>query len=1031
MIKFYLKKKKTKPLFYVVGIMFFLLCFTNTPMLAQSNLQNKHLITGTVVSGDNNAPLPGVNVYVKGTTAGTITDANGKYSIQVTPGTTLVYSFIGYDKKEVKVGAETIINVTLQPSSQMLKETVVIGYGAIKKSSVSGSISKISDAGDKLGTIPVSRTDKALMGQIAGLQVQNTDAQAGAAPKITLRGVSSINTSSSPLIVVDGYPIPDDLSSIDMSNVASIQVLKDAASAAIYGSRASNGVIIVTTKKGVAGKTQFHFNSFVGFQQPYPTDPIYSTPQQWADFAKTDAAANGLQVPDQIPTMLDLGTHTDWEDLALRNAAIQNYKLSTSGGSKNVKFYIGLGYQNNDGIVETNNYKQYNLNATIDANMNKWLTVGMNMNTLYSKQRVAAVGFHDAIRSAPWLPLYMTDETIGFAHAAGYSNVSVGDFAAERYFTNVNGVNLKLSSDNNGYVKLHGRYRYYYKYRAAVNFYAGIKFSNNFKFRTSIGGYYKNNNSDYYQAAWSYRKNYAYGYHGGYQTLNWINENTLTYHKLIGKNDITGLAGFSVQSNQNKDAYMKVQDFLTDYIHTLNAGTNIIDAYTSLSKNTLVSTFYRLNYSYANKYILAASIRWDASSRFGKNNKWGAFPAVSAAWRIDQENFLKNSNWISQLKLRASFGATGNNNIGDYSSLAVVKPGYDAVFGNSAITPGFATTSIANPYLSWEKTYQFDAGFDFGILKGRIFMSFDYYDSKTHQLLLKKEIPSVTGFTSTWANMGKVQNKGYEFEITSRNIVSNNFKWTVSANWYTNQNKLLDLGGASQIISTPDSKRPSQFIAEIGSPITQFYGYVVDYSKGDNGEVPRSQMASPYWPIDVSSAYVYVKDINGDGVITDADRVPLGSPYPKFNWAITNNFTFGNFDLSFMFQGSEGAKVYNIDSYYYGSQWKGSYASNVTDPQFLQKKIVTDWNVQNASFVALRNLMVGYSLPKKVVDNMHLAGFKVYFTSYNLLYIMAKGYTGLNPEGVNRYDKSPLTFGYQRGALPVMRSFTLGLDIKF
>jgi len=1022
MIKFYfLKEKKVTSFFIVLGILFL---FIGYPAMAQNNSAT-HLVKGTVTSADNNSPLPGVNVYLKGTTNGTVTGINGKYSIQAKSGDVLVYSFIGYSKEEIIVGSKQVINVVLKPTSQSLNQLVVIGYGSLKKADVSGAISKINN--DQLSEIPVVRADKALVGQIAGLRIQNIDAQAGAAPKVVLRGISSINTSSSPLIVVDGYPIPDDLSSVDMSNVASIEVLKDAASAAIYGSRASNGVIIITTKKGAAGKTTFNFNTYLGVNQPYPQKSIYSTPQQWADFVKADAAKNGLSVPSQIPTMIGLGTATNWEDLALRNALIQNYSFNAEGGSKKVKFFIGGGYQNNEGIVITNHYNQYSLNARIDAKMNKWLTMGIDITGSYSKQRVAAVGFHDAIRTSAWMPLYLTASTVGYARAAGY-NVSLGDYAAERYFTNVNGVSLKLSSDNNGYVKLLGRYRNYYKYRTSFNMHAGVKFSDNLNFRTTFGAYYKNFNNEYYQASWSYRKGIASGYFGAYQTINWINENTLTYHKSWGKNDLTGLAGFSAQSNQNKTAYMALNTFLTDEIHTLNGGTNVNAAYTLFSQSTLVSSFFRLNYAYANKYILALSTRWDGSSRFGANNKWGAFPAISAAWRIDQENFLTQSKWVSQLKLRASYGATGNNNIGDYSSLAIVQPGFNAVFGN--VVQGLTTTSIANPNLGWEKTYQFDAGLDFGVLAGRISMSIDYYDSRTHHLLLQKQIPSVTGFTSTWTNMGKVQNRGFEFEVTSHNIVKNNFKWSVVANWYSNQNKLLSLGGPNQLISTPDPKRPSQFIAQVGGPLVQFYGYVVDHSKGDNGQVPRNQMTSPYWPIDVSSAFVYVKDMNHDGVINSLDRAPLGNPYPKFNWAITNNFKLKNFDLSFMFTGSHGAKVYNIDSYYYHSQWKGSYLSSVTDPQFLQSKVVTDWNVQDASFIALKNVMAGYNLPERVVSKMHLSSLRIYVSAYNLLYFMAKGYTGLNPEGVNLFN-STLTYGYQRGALPIVRSFTLGLNIKF
>ncbi len=1024
MIQSYFLKRNNAILFLLIGILYALI--VASPLSAQNKQAlNPFTVKGTVMSSPDNEPLPGVNVYIKGAAQGTVTDIHGKYSIQVKFGNILVFSFVGYDKQEITITNEKILNVVLKPQAQMLNQMVVIGYGSLKKSEVSGAISKINNV--NLSEIPVANAGKALIGKIPGLQIQNIDAQAGQAPNIIVRGVSTINTSSSPLIIVDGYPVPDDLSSIDMSNVASVTVLKDAASAAIYGSRASNGVIIITTKQGKAGKTTFNFNAFTGVNQPYPHKPVWDTPQQWANFVYADTAVSHLPVDKRIPAMLSLGTATDWESLELRNGLMQNYNINASGGNKKVNFFIGVGYENDEGIIITNNYKKYHLDAKISAKINKWLTMGVNFKGSYSKQRIAAVGFHDAIRTGPWLPLRLTDSTVGYARAAGY-DVSVGDYAAERYFTNVNGVSLKTSSDNNGYVKLEGRYRNYFRYRTSARIYAKVKFSKNFRFKTTLGAYYKNYNYEYYQSAWSYRKGIASGYLHNYQTLNWLNQNTLTYHKKWKKNDITGLAGLTFQSDQVKTAYIVKNTFLTDNIHTLNGGTNIDAAYTLISQSTLASTFFRINYAYDSKYILALSNRWDGSSRFGANNKWGAFPSVSAAWRISQENFLKNNKWISELKLRGSFGTTGNNNIGDYSSLAMVDPGFNAVFG--IVDQGFSTTSLANPSLQWEKTYQFDAGIDFGILEGRIVLSADYYNSKTHNLLLKKQIPSVTGFTSVWSNMGKVQNKGFEFDITSHNIVKSKFKWVITSNFYTNKNKLLSLGGPTQLISTPDSKRPSQFIAQVGGPIDQFYGYVVDHTKGDDGQVPRQYLKTPYWPIDIKAGFVYVKDMNHDGVITPADRVPLGSPYPKFTWGITNDFTIGRFNLSFMFAGSHGAKVYNIDNYYYHFLWKGTYLSTTPDQQFLKSKVVTDWNIQNASYIALKTLMCGYNLPEQVVSKMHLSSFRVYLTIYNLAYFMAKGYTGLNPEGVNKY-KTILTYGYQRGVIPIQRSFNLGVNIKF
>lgn len=1003
-----------------------LLTVTLLPLFSLSAQTSKE-ITGTVTSTEEAEPLVGVNILIKGTSTGTVTDVDGNYKINATESDVLVFSFIGYIAQEVTVGDQSSISVQLKLDSENIDEVVVVGYGTMKKSHISGSISKIKNEG--LEKIPVTRADQALQGKLAGVKIQQTDAQVGSAPTITIRGVSSINTSNSPLIVVDGYPIPDDLSSIDMSNVESIEVLKDAASAAIYGSRASNGVILVTTKKGSEGKSTFSINSYVGFKNVYPYDHIYSTVDEWIDFARTDAAARGLTVPGQIQAMEDLGTYTDWEDVALRkNAKIQNYNFTASGGNKKSRYYLGLGYASDEGIVETNNYEKYSFNTSLDTKLKDWFEIGATVNGMYNKQRVAAVGFHDIIRTQAWTPLYHTAATAAYAQAAGF-DVQAGDYAHERHFSNVNGVNLVNSTGQNGWAYLEGQYERYETFSGSANTYAKLQITDKIDFKTSFGAYFKNKENSYYMASYAKNNGDTRGTNGNYKTINWLNENLLSYNNtFIEKHNVNAIAGFSTQSNSSATAYMDVSDFLTDDIHTLNAGTTINSAYTTKSKNTMVSAFFRLNYSYQNKYIASVSSRWDGSSRFGEENKWAYFPAFSLAWRVSEEEFIKSIDFISELKIRASYGSTGNNNIGDYTALAVVQPGSNATFGT--VYQGFTQSSIANPTLSWEKTNETDFGLDLGIFDSRISIGVDYYNIETDQLLLDKEIPSVTGFTSTWTNLGIVRNKGWEFEITSHNVVKDNFKWITTANFYTNDNELVDMGGVDELISTPDSKRPSQFIARVGQPLVQFYGYEVDYTMGENGEVPRNMLSTPYYPIDVESADVYVKDQNGDGVINEDDRVVLGDPYYDFNWSITNEFTYKNFDLSFMFEGSHGAQVYNVDSYYYGTQWKGGHVAGVENEDFLQSKIVTNWNIQDASYITLRNLMVGYSLPSQLTERIGINRLRIYATASNLLYFMADNYTGLNPEGVNLFTDN-ITWGYQRGAIPVQRSFCFGIDIKF
>lgn len=1003
----------------------------NPPLYAQNN--KVLTIKGTVKDGKTFEPLIGVNVYIKGTTVGTVTNIKGEYSLQAKAGDVLVFSFVGYAKKEIAVlSNKKPINVFLQPTAQSLNELVVIGYGSLKKSDVSGAVSEIQNNG--LDRIPVISTGKALMGKIAGVNIQNTSSEVGNAPTIVIRGVSSITTSSAPLVVVDGYPVPDGLNAVDMADVASISVLKGAAAASIYGSRASNGVIIITTKKGTPGKTHFHISAYLGVNQAYPTPDIWPSPKEWYNWATAYSQKHNVPIPSkeqaQLNAMMSLGTYTNWQKLAFRNGLNQNYQLSASGGSKKVQFFIGAGVQNNQSDIITNYYQKYSINSRIDAQMNKWLKVGINIRGAYSHKRLPSIGLQDMVRTAPWLPVRMNDTTlINYARAAGYDNVNLGDYAAERYFSKVNGAKLRISSNDNSLAKMLGRSKIYNTYRTSFNLHADAKILPGLHFKTSFGGYFKQYARNYFQASWSYRTGATEGQYAAYHLLNWLNENTLTYHRHFGKNDITFLAGLSEQANSEKYVNIYVSEFASDLVHTLNGGSLISLANTSITQSTLASTFFRVNYAFANKYIAAVSTRWDGSSRFGANRKWGNFPSASVAWLASNENFLKNSSWISQLKLRASYGAVGNNNIGDYSSLAIVNPGYNYVLG-SGVASGFATASIANPDLQWEKSSAFDAGIDFGMLHGRISLSADYYNKHTIHMLLQEQIPAVTGFNTTWTNAGKIKNVGFEFEITSHNIVGKNFKWTTTANFYTNKNTVLSLAGPSSLITTPSTKYPMQWIARVGQPLAEFYGYVVDRSKGDNGLVPRGQLKNPYWPIGVGSNYAYAKDINHDGQITAADRVPLGSPYPKFNWSVTNEFNYKNFSLSFMFQGSEGAKVYNINSYYWRSFGNGIYGSNAQDISGLVPTYVTNYDVMNASYVTLRTLSAGYELPARVLKKMHFSGFRIYFNTYNLLYFMAKGYTGENPEGVNQYTTNPLTWGYQKGSWPVLRSFTLGIDVK-
>lgn len=986
---------------------------------AQNGTATKQEITGKVTDSNDGQSLPGVNVFIKGTTMGAVTDLDGNFAVTASSNDIIVVSYVGYITQEVEVGNKTTLDVKLDLDQAQLEEVVVVGYGIQQKSHVTGSIAKMENS-EYLSQMPANRIDDVLKGQLAGVQIQSTNSQAGEAPTITIRGTSSVNSSNSPLVVVDGYPIPGDLSTIDMHNVESIEVLKDAASAAIYGSRGSNGVILVTTKSGQSGKTTFTFNAAAGVTSIYEQPNYYPTPSEWTDFVNSSASDASL-IPDQIAAMNSLGTYTNTEDIVFDNGTMQNYNLSASGGNENVNFFISGGYQKDDGIIITNNYEKYNLNAKVNAKINDWIEAGMSIIPSYSRQRVSALGLHDMLRNQPWLPQYHTEETVGYAAAAGY-DVEVGDWAHERHFDNVDGVQLRVTSNNNAIAKTLGKYRYYNNYQVNANSYLKFQLAENLTFRTSFGSYASYYESEYYQAAWSHRNEENYGTYAGNLTTDILNENTLSYDKKFGDHFLSALAGFTYQSTRHTYSNIETSDFLTDQIQTLNGGTVIDVGSTSKTQSNLLSTLYRVGYVYKNKYLLNTTVRWDGSSRFGSDNKWGFFPSVSVGWNAGYEDFMKEQDVVSRLKFRASYGATGNNNVGDYAAQALLSPTASAVFDGSVVQ-GFTQDNIANPSLSWERTFEFDFGTDIGFFDNKILMNIDYYKKTTDKLLLYKDIPAVTGFTNLWDNVGEVQNEGIEIELTGHVIDNNDLTWDIGFNFAHNKNTLTDLGGADEIISTPDSKRPSQFIARVGDPIVQFYGYVVDY------EVDEDDMTSPYWPVNVGAANVYVKDLNGDGEITTEDRTVLGDPYPDFNWGFTNAFTFGDFDVYMLWQGSQGGSVYNIDSYYLESQWKGGNVSDIENADFLQNKVVTDWNVQDASYASLRNLTVGYTFPKRFFENSGFTNLRVYASVQNLVYLTAADYTGMNPEGINLYDET-LTYGYQRGASPVARSFVVGLDIN-
>ncbi|GAA4848821.1 TonB-dependent receptor [Algivirga pacifica] len=997
-----------------------LLYCLNATAIAQSSNQ---VISGKVLSSDTNEPLPGVNIRIKDTIKGVVSDFDGAFTLEVAPGEILQFSYIGYETQEVTVDNQTSLTISLVQDLEQLEEVVVIGYGTQKKSHLTGSISKVEN--EMLDQIPTARVDEALIGQVSGVNIQMTNPQAGAAPTIRVRGVGSIKASSEPLVVVDGVVVNGDfLASIDMTDVASVEVLKDASSAAIYGSRGGNGVIMITTKSGQAGKTKFSFNSYYGQKYiPVKKDFLPSLADWEAQVLASDGDTGRLEY------IKALGTETNWQEVMFDGGSVQNYSLSASGGSENTKFRVSGGYMSDDGVLLTDSYNKLNFRLNLDTKLNDRVSVGIKLNPSYTQKRLFPIGVHDALRQSPWLPLYHDEHTIQFVDRNKYPDVKVGDYAMERHFDNhPDYTNISTTSNASPLAKVLERDRRENTLKVFTNANVKVKLAKGLNFKTSIGGDYMSRVRDYWTGTKADRRGASRAelQYRTYNNLHWVNDNVLTYNLEVGDHEMNAVAGMSFEKWQYESSEVLGTGYEFDYIRTINAASVIAEGDGVKSAVALQSFFGRVNYAFQGKYLASVSARTDGSSKFGSDYRYGFFPAFSLGWRVNEEGFLKNSDLISNLKARFSYGTTGNNSgIGPYDHLGLLSPG-SAVMDGGIVT-SFYPNNIASPELRWEKQLEINPGVDFGFLDNRIYGSFDWYQRTSDDLLLPQPIPSVTGFSETTVNMGTVENRGVEIELGVHLITNKDYSWTISGNLSQNKNTLVDFAGVDDLISIVDSKRPAEWIASVGQPISSFYGYVMEK------EIAPEYLKNSLYPVGGQSQDVYVKDLNGDGEITPDDRTILGSPYPDLVWSVSNTFKVRDIDFSFMFQGSHGAEVRNMDPQYVNNQFSGNqdYNDEFPDADKVVQRIFTDDIVQDASFIALRSLNLGYTMPKAWVNKIGAEKLRFYFSGQNLLYLMSEEYSSFNPEGINQGQDNPLTYGYQRGAAPIPRSYTVGLNLEF
>ncbi len=1066
--------------------------------------QNKE-ITGKVTDQTTGKPISGVSILANNVKGGATSKSDGSYTITVKKNSsTLIFSSVGFATQSISIEDKTSIDVALTAQVKTEDDVIVIGYGTQKKSSVTGAVSKYKN--EKLDQSPVSRLDQALQGKIAGVQVQNLSSEAGSDPKVQIRGLSSISAGQSPLVVIDGLITYDGLSFVNMSDVESVEVLKDAASAAIYGSRGANGVILVTTKSGKAQKTKYSLKMSWGIKNPIKKYPILTTTEytnllyseaalRFADSTAytqgfTSAQMNTFRTnkgnlitnPEKASYLVEKdffgGVPTEWQDAALRAGNVKNIDLSVNGGTRDFKYFLSGAYQNDQGMILNSEYERFNVRAKFDAQISKKIKVTINLNpSLINRERPSAP-YTDFARVASFLPLTLDERSAAYIRTLpANSGVLAGDFAQPRIFndlaysgtmpdgstfTNASGNPLQLSgsANNSPYSVLKTRKITSSDYRLSASADINYTINKNFTFKTVLISFTNYTDGlDFAKKNSNRQGDVSKGIYTKRLYTNLLNENTLNYTKQIGDHNIGGFAGVTFEKKRTNFDQTTGLNYLNDNITSLNTALSIEQSsggVPSTFNNTfadgLISYIGRLTYSYKSKYLLLASLRSDRSgAAFAPGNKVGYFPALSAGWVVSKEKFLENAKWLSNLKLRASYGALGNNNIDPFRWLDILNTSNYILgggAGNSTLGVTPSSSILSNPTITWERTFQTNFGLDLSIIKNALNFSFDVYRSNTEKLLLNQTTLGFTGVPLTINNIGSVQNNGVEFEITSNNFRRKNFTWTTSANIARTRNKVIELGNETRILNF--GERVDGYISKVGAPITQFFGYKTDGIWTSQQQILDAQakgLTSPLSGYFTQGALKFV-DVNNDNKIDQFDRTELGNAYPDFTWGITNAFSFKGIDLSFTFQGVQGGKVLNGDGFYnearkinqefISNRWispsnpgdgKTPYFTNGYTNAWTE----SDYLLTDASYFALREVLIGYSLPTQWIKRLHLGNVRAYCSAQNLIFQTNKDYKGLNIEArnTNAQYSNPFVNGYQRGAFPTNRTIIFGLDINF
>jgi len=988
-------------------------------------------ITGKITDGESGEPIPGVNVLAKGTTTGTVSDINGDYRLTIADEvTSLVFSSIGYLSQEVNIGGRTTLNVSMQADVKSLEEIVVVGYGTQKKSDLTGSVASVSE--ETLQSRPVASFEDALQGRTSGVQIRQSGGDLNGKFSMSIRGTGSVTGSNDPLVVVDGVPLfSTDFSTINPKDIASIDILKDASATAIYGARAANGVVIITTKKGKAGTTQFTLNTDLGFENITQTYDVMSTEEQRLLFVEAFKNSNrDISVYDD-PSHPAWQVDNDWQDLGTRTAFRQNYNLGFSGGSEKTQFSGSASYLDREGTLVNSDLKLWTLRLNVNSELKDWLKLSTNLTGSHQKQNLqnndswGASGFRSLVFHHSYTPAY--DEN---------ANLSAVATSAAPYFgANDNPlIDLLLPTREDNTTRILGNAK------------LDVQLSDQLVLSGNLGG-------DIVMGdAYTFLPVYEIGRFSrpegsvtvpSSQQINWVSDLTLTYDKEFGEHDIKALIGFSAQQFYVKNTTTTGTGTIDNALNQLSNQTNFNANGTEVSAG-LASTFVRMNYSYRNKYLLTATVRRDGSSKFGPDKRYGVFPSASVAWKLSEENFLQSSQLVDDLKIRASYGLTGNQNIGDFAFItrAGAAP---YVFGNSLVV-GNAPQNIGNPNLQWEATKQFDVGIDLSLFEGRIYTTLDYYNKQSEDLLISTPIPLTSGVNQDpIVNLGSVKNTGFEFSVFSRNITGT-FSWTTDFNISHNTNEVINIGTNSigEPLEIPGELIPlsnqQANLTRAGHPVGAFYMYQYDgvWQLGQEDEAQKWSGAVPGDP--------RYADLNGNGVLDIGDKSFVGNPHPKFFGGLDNSFSYKNLSLSVFLNFATGYQVYNTarNLFSRGVPFVQNFAEvngfwtpenqSETIPRPSQggntttlATLVSTRFLEDADFLRLKNVRLSYNFPSKVFSGQIIRGARLTLTATNLLTFT--NYTGLDPEASSR--RSLLSSGIDYTPYPNTRLVSLGAQLTF